>query len=231
MHENINANINFSYITFLRSPLDRIISEYHYLRSSPRGYPLFDREIYEKKMPLDEFVRNGLSVSVDNLMVRAVSGIGCEGIGTAFHTAKSVSKKKWKGISEEDLKLAKVNIGKYYNFVGITELFDESMLLLREKLGWKNISYKRSNIGDKKREIPNSLKEEIIDLNKWDYKLYEYCKEQFVKECDNYDVENKLDDFRKKNQPPPLLRKLSNRIYSLAKSSIRSLMINKPNEH
>ena len=77
------------------------------------------------------------------------------------------------------------------------------MLLLREKLGWKNISYKRSNIGDKKREIPNSLKEEIIDLNKWDYKLYEYCKEQFVKECDNYDVENKLDDFRKKISPPP----------------------------
>lgn len=200
LHEHLPISTVYSYLAFVRDPVDRILSEYYYLRSAPRGYPKFDREIYEKKMPLDEYIRSGFTVSVDNMQVRAISGIGCEGHGTAFNLSKEISPKPFGKISKEDLQLAKKNIEQDYRFVGITEKFDESLLILNELFGWKCLYYEKQNVNSNTKEISTELYQELKEMNQLDYELYDFCCERFEKLSNLMLTHKRVDTFRKKNK-------------------------------
>lgn len=64
------------YFTFLRDPLDRVVSNYQHHRTRP-GAP-FHEHIKARNMGLEAFVCSGLTVETDNLMTRAISGIARE---------------------------------------------------------------------------------------------------------------------------------------------------------
>lgn len=150
------------YITLLRDPLDRVISLYYYIHQL-EGHYLRD-EIMSKNMGLKDFVSSGLSWSADNGQTRMLSGVG-DGIG-------------WGQCSDETLEVAKRNIREHFALVGLFERFDETVLLLRKRFGWRMPFYVKRNVTRRrsaKRDIPDETREAIIRHNKLDVELYRYA--------------------------------------------------------
>ena len=63
-----------TYITFLRDPVDRIISHYYYLRRSPQHY-LYE-VVTSKHMSLADYATSGISSELLNGQTHLISGYG-----------------------------------------------------------------------------------------------------------------------------------------------------------
>ena len=85
------------------------------------------------------------------------------------------------GCSEEMLERAKRNIEERFSFVGITERFDESLVLLRRTFGWKPPYYVAANVtpASRKEPVPESTRGLIEEMNTLDRRLYEWSGERF----------------------------------------------------
>jgi len=83
---------------------------------------------------------------------------------------------------EEDLEKARFVLEEKIDFVGLTERFDESLLLLKNKLNDKDfqINYERKNVTKEKKrtlhfeDLYEELQTKIKENNKLDIELYEY---------------------------------------------------------
>lgn len=81
----------------------------------------------------------------------------------------------------ENLEQAISNL-KTFAFFGITEMFTESLTLMKKTFGWDNIQYTKENVNEKrqKREtLPNETIEKIKRANFLDVQLYDWAKEHF----------------------------------------------------
>ena len=111
---------NFKYITMLQDPRKQIVSHYnHFLRSDK---PLH-REILQKCPTLSEFSHHNLA---RHFQIQRVTGASREKI--------DANPKKW-------LQQAKQNLLEHFSWVGISEKFDESLVLLGSVYGWRDLSY------------------------------------------------------------------------------------------
>ncbi|MDP8285977.1 MAG: hypothetical protein RAP03_04845 [Candidatus Electryonea clarkiae] len=83
--------------------------------------------------------------------------------------------------SENTLKQAIARFEKHFSFVGITEYFDESLIILKHLFGWKTPYYQRKNIGKYQKSIMPS--KSSIDFfnrkNKFDISLYSKARKDF----------------------------------------------------
>jgi hypothetical protein len=86
-----------------------------------------------------------------------------------------------KNVGETALEVAIENIEKYFAFVGITERFDESIVLATHDLGWKIVSYSSRNTArqwtddfSKDLEADNDSIDILMGLNDLDQRLYKY---------------------------------------------------------
>jgi hypothetical protein len=114
-----------TYVTFLREPISRVHSLYRYIATSPRHH-LHDRV---SGVTLLEFVSGGIDAKeVENGQVRQVSGLN-EGVPDAATLAR-----------------AKQNLVESCRVVGLTERFDESLMLLKRTLGWRTPFYVPMNV-------------------------------------------------------------------------------------
>lgn len=82
-----------------------------------------------------------------------------------------------------DIDLAKQYVEEKIAFVGLTERFDESLLLMKDVLGMPefDIRYQRKNATPQKkvkREFDDQLKEEIKARNQMDIELYRFVTEE-----------------------------------------------------
>lgn len=139
----------FTYITMLRDPVEHVISWFYFRYRSPK------HDKYNGSF--DEYVNDDkFNKHTVNLQTRFVSGDG-----------------------NADLERAKDNILKYFTVVGITELFDESVFLMKKELGWDDIHYKRENTNrnrPRKSQIAKSTIDKIKEKNKLDLELYCFAK-------------------------------------------------------
>lgn len=80
----------------------------------------------------------------------------------------------------ERLNLAKHNLREHFSFVGLTESFDETVVMLKQMLGWKTFLYQhKENVTahrPRRDEIPAAIMEMIIEHYWADILLYEYAK-------------------------------------------------------
>lgn len=146
-----------TYITMLRDPVERVVSYYYYVRGLP-GHHAHKAAI---RMELGEFIINNSTIEVNNDQTRRISGMDQVYPETG-----------------EMLSLAKSNLREKFSVVGITERFDESLILLQETLGWKIKTYSRLNQTGSRPEVKNissgTLKI-IEDFNRMDIELYRYA--------------------------------------------------------
>jgi hypothetical protein len=76
------------------------------------------------------------------------------------------------------LEAAKENIRRDFSCVGLTERFDESILLMQRVFGWKNISYAKRRVTQERprgSEIPTDVVDLLRKRTQLDAELYEFA--------------------------------------------------------
>ncbi len=199
LHEFLNQEVQ--YFTILRDPFKRVQSGYfHILRDSNSAY-----HTNIKNMSFVEYLNSELILDVDNGQVRRISGIGED---VPFGE-----------LTEEHYNKAIQNIENHFLFVGLTENFNASLYLLSKLMGWKSPYYWTQNKGkNKKQELINvDDKQKAVELNKWDYKLYDYCEQKLNKQLSETDFDENKFLFRNKVYnlillPKKVIRKIQSKL-------------------
>lgn len=164
LHEQFD-DPDFKYITFFRDPVQRLVSYYNFIVKGPAHY-LHDKVVGDK-MTLEAFVMSDLSNELDNHQVRLISGKKNVKVGTCD-----------KGM----LDMAVDNLNKHFISFGIMERFDESLILFKSKLNWENYPYYRKlNVTEGEKQIPEKLKAAIEERNHLDLALYQWAVKEFDK--------------------------------------------------
>ncbi|MDQ0417796.1 hypothetical protein J2Z48_001969 [Croceifilum oryzae] len=155
VHQHFHRS--YRYITMLRDPVSRVISTYYFICSMPTN----GLHHKVKKMSLEEFVTSQdprISAPLHNHQTRFLSGQ-----------------------NDPDLTLAMNNLNDHFAFVGITEMYPQSVFLLNQLQGWKQTHYSKENVTKKRPKRPDiseQLTNHIRSMNELDYHLYETCKLQ-----------------------------------------------------
>lgn len=175
-----------TYITMLRKPVSLAISQYHYALRRP-GHRLHDI-VTSEGMSLEEYVRSGVSLEVDNSQTRAIAGDTVTPFGEC---------------TDDMLQQAKHNIEEYFAVVGLTERFDESLVLLHKAFGWSRLTYVRAKVSPKRHRrspIKESTQRLLEDQNRFDIELYEFAARRLQAAMDAVpDFGRDLARFRKAN--------------------------------
>ncbi|MDQ6632935.1 MAG: sulfotransferase family 2 domain-containing protein [Verrucomicrobiota bacterium] len=154
-----------TYITMLRDPVARVISNFHHVRRTPE-HPLHQK-VNSAKMTLEDYVTSGINPQLDNGQVRQLSGVE---ISSEFGNCTS-----------EMLTEAQENLVQFFSVTALMEKFDESLILLQQSFGWKNISYQKLNVSPTsppEAMSPESLKK-IKECNLFDIELYRFAAQRF----------------------------------------------------
>ena len=108
-----------SYVTFMRDPIKRAISHYLFLRRQEDHK--VGKSIRENDISVEKFFKSNISAYVNNMQTRMISGDY--------------------ELNEKSLELAKHNIDNYFEFVGLLESFDESILAMSNILEWSSMPF------------------------------------------------------------------------------------------
>ena len=167
------------YVTILRDPVEKVLSLFSHV-SNIKTNPYYAK-IKSSNFSISDFVSSGMAVETDNHQTRVISGIDPE-----FGKCTTAI-----------LETAEENIKKYFSVVGLSEYFDESVLLMKKAFGWRppaHLSLKRMIYGveevpspfyEKANVSTNRLRKEdlsadeintIIKYNELDIELYNYAE-------------------------------------------------------
>jgi hypothetical protein len=148
--------------TFLREPADRLLSHYFAIREYGRGYGL---PPLPEDASLDDAIERGYIH--DNLQTRMLCGLP-DPFGE---------------VDDEMLEQAKANLRDGLVFFGLTERFDESLVLAKRRLGFSRILYRSSSrvnaTRPRGRDVPAGLRAAAERSNRYDIELYRYAQELF----------------------------------------------------
>jgi hypothetical protein len=178
LHELIPQPVH--YYAMLRDPVDRIISYYHHtMHHNPKfgANKISLMKFFARKDPM-----------LHNQQTQIISGI----------------KAPPGACSDEMLWTAIDNINDQFCAVGITEMFDESILLLRKAMAWDLPEYVHENVSVD-RPARDFFSEAEINLikknNQLDIMLYSYVRRQLQKQLDDNSAEfqEELVQFRRAN--------------------------------
>ena len=113
---------------------------------------------------MEEYIRSGIALEMDNSQTRAIAG----DIGTPFGACTA-----------DILETAIQNLTQYFAFVGVTERFDESLVMLRATFGWRNVFYVSANVARARRQ-PTARERELVEAhNQLDLQLYRWVSDRF----------------------------------------------------
>jgi hypothetical protein len=159
------------YVTLLRHPVDRIVSLYYHLRRYYPGYSEENQKFFRERMvrpvdlagmTLEEFIDSPPFREVDNDQTRRIAGEEPE-LG---------------GCTEALLEKAKENLRRHFSVAGVTERFDETLVLLKRTHGWaKGLLYYPKNTNPDRpptETLPEALREAIRRRNWLDDQLHHF---------------------------------------------------------
>ncbi len=156
----------YRYMTVLRDPVERVISMYYYMRS--KNCPDLDKRNYFEAITLDEYVSNEIhdyfsdiwhkswTCSTYNLQTRMLAG----------------------DLKRCDLKKAINNLNSFFQVVGITERFAETLKVINKNYGWNVTSGEKENVTPDKpalKDIPDKTIRLIRSKNEMDMELYSHA--------------------------------------------------------
>lgn len=179
-----------TYITMLRHPVERILSLYYFEKLVEAKFGAHQGIRMPAETTLESFVESPPFQEVDNGQTRRISGLWPE-IG---------------GCTKAMVKQAKDNLRSHFAVVGITERFDESLVLLKQVFSWnKDVFYYPMNTNPN-RTTTTTESQDVIDMilarNVFDYELYQFAvewMESAVSRC-GAAFQEQLEDFRVKKQ-------------------------------
>lgn len=153
------------YFTFLREPIDRVLSDYYFILRTP-STP-HHAYVTENNLSLKEVVESTKPlIMMHNTQTILLSGLWQPGIQEC---------------SEEVLERAMENLRRHFT-VCITERFDESLLLLKNRFKWQKIDYQKANVTlnrPNKKDVPQNAVDAIVKTNQFDIRLYQFALSLF----------------------------------------------------
>ena len=156
LHEHLSVPAD--YLTILRDPVNRIISMYYWIHGN-------DDHVLNtlvRSMSLKDFADSGFEITT-NHQTSLISGLP-------------------PNTDKRALAVAKENLQGQITAFGLNERFDESLLLFKQRLGWKHVFYSRRNVTKsrpRRSEVPASVLEVIQKHNSLDLQLYEFARQTF----------------------------------------------------
>ena len=153
-----------AYFTFLREPIERVISYYFFIQRTPQ-HPHHQAA---NELNLYDFANQQIDPLMANGQTRQLAG-GYPQYDFGTQTDALLTK-------------AKHHLQKHFVVVGLTEQFDESLLLLQNQFNWKRVWYHRQNVGSnrpKKEGITAETMACLLAQNQADKALYEYGRSLF----------------------------------------------------
>jgi len=161
------------YITFLRDPLDRVLSAYYYYRSRPDDVQGEHVQL-AKQCSFDEFIdlqQPDVRMLVDNHQTFS--------FGLADPRSYALN-----GVAA--LKAA-IDVLESYDFVGVYECFPQAVAALCRQMGWASLKRvphlnrtpDRAGVKDLSRET----RERLLAYNGMDHQLYQYFRTKFTSWC------------------------------------------------
>ncbi len=179
------------YFTILRDPIERVVSHYFYHRAR---YP----ESHPASLSLKEFLLSDHPIADSNRQVRFLAAADP------------------KSNPEAALATAKKRLRNDFAVFGLTEKFDESLLLFRRRLGWTRVPfYVSRNVNSDRpstEELPRDAVGAVRAQNQLDLALYCFARERFETAWEKIgrELEQELRRFQRWNQliqivAPPFL--------------------------
>jgi len=153
------------YFTLLREPVSRAIASYYYefrFIKSPNHARYVTGEVdwsehLAKRWVTQTQISRLIGGGDDELTRHRPSPVGVDAVAQA-----------------------QAHITDHFTFVGLTEYYDESLLLMARLCGWKKpLHYLRRNTGERK-DAPSGIREQIIDLTAQERTVYEWAKSRFL---------------------------------------------------
>ena len=148
-----------TYITMLREPVARFLSSYYFILRRPL-HPLH-RKLKRERLGVEDYLR--LIPHRHNLQCRLIAGVK----DTAMIA------------DERLLDMAKEHLIKSFSVVGISERFEESLMLMATTFDWEIPFYKNCKVSKTRPQINSGTVEMIRDHNRLDVELYEFSKGLF----------------------------------------------------
>ena len=178
------------YFAIIRDPINRVLSTYYYVLSQKNNPQNLSTS--NNQMTIYDYVQSGVNPFLINGQTQLISG-------KTGNIDNPIIK------SEELFSLAKENIANDFLFLGITEMFDETILILKNMLGWHMPYYSIAN-RTKKKPNYDAVNPTIISFikehNQLDIKLYNFTKTSLLNKIaeENDIFQNRINKFKKINK-------------------------------
>ncbi len=189
-----------AYLTVVRDPVDRVLSVFYFMKQ--QGLLTADAEIGPW---LDEHPAD-VVWHVDNGQVRYLASDDGRILDGPIGS-----------IGRDELEKAKARLENDIAVVGLVERFDETVVLLREALGWSGLKYATSNVTRKRKAkdaVADNVRGLILERSELDAELFEFAKELFERRVRAYGPSFE-DDLRKMRQANTRYARRAGRLYDL----------------
>lgn len=179
-----------TYLTWMRDPIERIVSGYNYQfrKTKRRHHAAYVSGAMTWARHLETRWRSAAQVG-------RVAG-GDDDLIRRFNTQT---------LPENAVETALEHLENDFAMVGVTERYDEMLLLMKQLLGWQNpMSYVRVNVSVNRprfSDLSADDKKLIEAAAEIEYPVYEYAKKRFERDLSRYvgDLEKDLAEFKRQN--------------------------------
>lgn len=158
VHEKIPGD--FTYVTLVRHPLAHVRSQYKYYQ-----------EGRWRNQSLEQILINHSPPLLDNVHVRRLAGITADCQNPVLE------------IQQKHFEQAISNLKQNFSVIGLTDRFDESVILMKHTLGWaRPLFYKSAKVNHRsepRSDMSNRVKKLVLEKNRWDLRLYEWAVDRF----------------------------------------------------
>lgn len=167
-----------TYLTLVRDPIDRVLSAYQH------------RVVRQRfALSLEDYIRSERDPAMHNHQVRLLSG-----------GRPDRRNRPGRGSLEKAMR----NVEDHFALVGLTERFDESVVLAAHLFGWRKTAYRRQNEGrgrPRREDLAPELLMILERTNELDRELLEWARARFQQQLDvsGIDVERALARLHRKN--------------------------------
>jgi galactose-3-O-sulfotransferase len=148
-----------TYITILRDPVDRAVSEYYYALSRK----IHPQHRTMKKLTLEDYIQ---TTRHNNVQTKLVAGLQN---GYDFLAGEC---------TEQTLAIAKENLARHFSVVAPAERFDEALALAKLTFNWRIQHYANFNVTrsrPRSDSIPLPTRELIAERYRFDLALYQHA--------------------------------------------------------